>query len=71
MLIAHYSDKPLVLANTFHIIDERDHKRAKAVVILLNSIFFLAYFFNIKKETTGRYTEVRHYDLYKMKLYSF
>ncbi|MGQ4891579.1 MAG: HsdM family class I SAM-dependent methyltransferase [Candidatus Njordarchaeia archaeon] len=69
MLIAYYSDEPLILANVFHAVNEDDKNRAKAMILLLNSIFFLAYFFNIKEETTGRYTELRHYDLYKIKLY--
>jgi len=68
-LIAFYSQKPLVLANLFHIINEQDEDVAKAVIVILNSIFFLTYFFNLKEETTGRYTELRHYDLYDMRLY--
>ena len=69
MLTAYYSDISLVLANVFHVVDEEDSKRAKSIAVLLNSVFFLAYFFNVKEETTGRYTELRHYDLYEMKLY--
>jgi len=68
-LIAYYSDIPLILANVFHAIDESLNDRAKAITIILNSVFFMAYFFNIKEETTGRYTEIRHYDLYEMKLF--
>jgi len=68
-LIAFHSNTPLILSDLFHVVDEQSDERAKAVVVLLNSIFFLAYFFNAKEETTGRYTEVRQYDLYGMKLY--
>ncbi|MDI9642122.1 MAG: N-6 DNA methylase [Archaeoglobales archaeon] len=67
-LIAHYSNHPIILANVFHVVGENEIERCKALVVLLNSIFFLAYFFNIKEETTGRYTELRHYDLDYMKL---
>lgn len=69
MLTAFYSEVPLVLANVFNIINDTDKNRAKAVTVLLNSVFFLAYFFNIKEETTGRYTELRLSDLSKMKLF--
>jgi len=69
MLTAYYSSEPLILSDLFHVIKESDEKKGKAVVTLLNSIFFLAYFFNMKEETTGRYTELRQHDLEKMVLY--
>jgi hypothetical protein len=41
----------------------------RAVVVLLNSIFSLAYIFCGKEETTERYIDIRHYELYEMKLF--
>jgi len=69
MLLACYSDTPLVLANLFHAVNESDSKHAKALVTLFNSIFFLAYLFDTKEETTGRWIHLRHQDLYRMRLY--
>jgi len=69
MLLACYSDTPLVLANLFHAVRESDSKHAKALVTLFNSIFFLAYLFDTKEETTGRWIHLRHQDLYRMRLY--
>lgn len=37
--------------------------------MLLNSILFFSYFFLLKEESTGRYINVRFYDLYQMKLF--
>ncbi|RLG75563.1 MAG: SAM-dependent DNA methyltransferase, partial [Thermoprotei archaeon] len=68
-LIAFHSDIPLILSDLFHVISESDSDYGKAVTVLLNSIFALAYLFYMKEETTGRYTELRQHDLYKMRLY--
>jgi len=68
-LIAFFSKEPIIVSDLFHAINEQNEKMAKAIVILLNSIFFIAQFFNLKEETTGRYTELRQHDLYKMRLY--
>jgi len=68
-LIAFFSDYPISPSNQFNVIVEKDKNVGKAVAVLLNSIFFLANFFNLKEESTGRYIDVRFYDLYMMKLY--
>ncbi|MEM2056989.1 MAG: hypothetical protein QXO76_01855 [Thermoproteota archaeon] len=68
-LIAFCSQKPLVFSDTLHAINEGNENIAKAIVILLNSIFFLASFFQTKEESTGRYINIRQYDLFGTKLY--
>ena len=50
-------------------VQEPDLTRAKAVCSALNSALFLAQFFLLKEETTGRYINVRFYDLQDMTLY--
>jgi hypothetical protein len=52
-----------------NVIRERDLDTAKAVCALLNSALFLAQFFLLKEETTGRYINIRFYDLHQMPLY--
>jgi len=68
-LIAFCSQKPLVFSDTLHAINESNENIAKAIVVLLNSIFFLASFFQMKEESTGRYIDIRQYDLFGTKLY--
>ena len=68
-LIAFHSETHIHPSNQLNVIQEEDEKRAKAVCVLLNSAIFLAYFFLLKEETTGRYINIRFYDLYEMNLY--
>jgi hypothetical protein len=68
-LLAFNSNYPLVVADLFHGIKEPNEDIRKAVVVLLNSIFSLAYIFCGKEETTGRYMHIRHHELYEMKLF--
>ncbi|WP_297500470.1 N-6 DNA methylase [Thermococcus sp.] len=68
-LVAFFSEDQIVPADQLKIIAENDKDRAKAVVVIMNSIFFLANFFNSKEETTGRFVDIRGPDLYAMKLY--
>ncbi|NPV30470.1 MAG: N-6 DNA methylase [Firmicutes bacterium] len=68
-LVAFVSPEPLSPANTLHATAERDLERAKAVAVLLNSAFFWAWFFLLKEESTGRWINLRHHDLYEMTLY--
>ncbi|MCO6041631.1 N-6 DNA methylase [Thermococcus alcaliphilus] len=68
-LVAFYSEEKIVPADQLKIITEENPKRAKAMVVLMNSIFFLANFFNSKEETTGRFVDIRGPDLYSMRLY--
>jgi len=48
---------------------EPDREVANAVCTVLNSSLFWAYFFLLKEESTGRYINIRFYDLYEMPLY--
>jgi len=68
-LNAFFSEDPINPSNQVNIIVEPDRHRAKATCVLLNSIFFLAQFFLLKEESTGRYINIRFYDLYNMNLY--
>ncbi len=68
-LTAFFSEKPIFPSCVFHAVKEDNLKKAKAITVLLNSIFFFANFFNLKEESTGRYIDLRQYDLYSMKLY--
>ncbi|NJE46642.1 SAM-dependent DNA methyltransferase [Thermococcus sp. GR7] len=68
-LIAFYSDYPISPSNQLNVIREKNPEVAKALTVILNSIFFLANFFVSKEETTGRFIDIRFYDLYSMRLY--
>ncbi|MCC6005333.1 MAG: N-6 DNA methylase [Thermofilum sp.] len=68
-LLAFNSSYPIIAADVFRVINEPDENRRKAIVVLLNSIFSLAYIFCGKEETTGRYIDVRDSELYQMSLY--
>jgi len=68
-LLAFNSRQPLIVSTLFNVITEKSEDMRKAVVVLLNSIFSLAYIFAGKEETTGRYIDVRQHDLYGMKLF--
>lgn len=68
-LIAFYCRTPLVPSDMFNIVFEPDDKKAKALCVLMNSAIFLASFFLQKEETTGRYINLRLYDMEGMSLY--
>lgn len=68
-LNAFFSTTPISSSNQVNIIIETDTDIARAVCALLNSSLFYAYFFLLKEESTGRYIDVRFYDLYEMTLY--
>ncbi|MEW6359341.1 MAG: N-6 DNA methylase [Planctomycetota bacterium] len=68
-LAAFYSPKFLYPSNQMNVICEKNSERARAVCALLNSAFFFANFFLLKEESTGRYIDVRFYDLHQMALY--
>ena len=64
-----FSNDLLSPSNNLTVIAESDLLRAKAVCVLLNSSAFYANFFLLKEETTGRYINLRFYDLAAMQLY--
>jgi hypothetical protein len=68
-LPAFFSAEPLAPSNQMNVVQEADPLRAKALCVLLNSALFLACFFLLKEESTGRYVDIRFYDLDQMRLY--
>ncbi|WP_156023604.1 N-6 DNA methylase [Sulfobacillus thermosulfidooxidans] len=65
-LMAFMSDSLVAPSDAFNIIQERDPERAKALCVLMNSLLFFSQFFLQKEESTGRYIDIRLYDLYQM-----
>jgi hypothetical protein len=68
-LNAFFSQSALSPSNQVNVIVENDLERARAVCALLNSVLFFANFFLLKEESTGRYINIRFYDLYEMRLF--
>jgi len=68
-LAAFYSDDALYPSNQMNVILEDNPQRGKAVCALLNSAIFLAHFILLKEESTGRYINIRFYDLEAMTLF--
>ncbi|MBI4285144.1 MAG: N-6 DNA methylase [Chloroflexi bacterium] len=68
-LTAFFSESPFSPSNMVNVVVEPDTFKAKAIAVLLNSVLFLVQFFLLKEETTGRYIDIRFYDLYEMNLY--
>jgi len=68
-LVAFVSDVLLAPSNSVNVVNETDLKTAKAVCVLMNSVLFFSQFFLLKEESTGRYINVRFYDLHEMTLY--
>ena len=68
-LIAFFSEEPFFASNVLNIVKEDDEETAKAFCALMNSIIFLAQFFLLKEETTGRYINIRFYDFYEMSIF--
>ncbi len=66
---AFFSRNFISPSNQLNVVVERDPLSAKAVCVLLNSILFYAQFILLKEESTGRFINIRFYDLYSMKLY--
>jgi hypothetical protein len=68
-LAAFFSEDLISPSNMLNVVIEPNLDKAKAVSVILNSSLFLVQFFLLKEETTGRYINVRFYDLYEMNLY--
>jgi len=67
-LTAFWSRGEICPSNQMNVIRETSSGAARAVCALLNSIVFLAQFFLLKEESTGRYINIRFYDLGQMAL---
>jgi hypothetical protein len=67
-LIAFFSSKLIAPSDQVNIINEPDPKKSKALCVVLNSLIFLSQFFSSKEESTGRFVDIRVYDLEEMQL---
>ncbi|MHB8107474.1 MAG: HsdM family class I SAM-dependent methyltransferase [Candidatus Cryosericum sp.] len=67
-LIAFYSNAPFSPSDQLNVIHAPDRETCKALCVVLNSALFLAQFFMGKEESTGRYVDIRSYDLLEMAL---
>lgn len=68
-LHAFFASAPLSPSNQLNVLVEPDERAARAVCAVLNSSLFFASFFLLKEESTGRYIDIRFYDLREMRLY--
>ncbi|NLI98541.1 N-6 DNA methylase [bacterium] len=55
-------------SDQLNVILEENSNRAQAICAVLNSIIFHGQFFLLKEESTGRYVDIRLYDLEEMRL---
>jgi len=67
-LVAHVSSEAFSASNQVNIVREPDLVRARALTVVLNSWVFFSQFFLLKEESTGRFIDIRFYDLYEMDL---
>lgn len=68
-LNAFFSQYPVSPSNQLNVIKEPNSNIAMAVCAILNSVIFFSQFFLLKEESTGRYINIRFYDLDLMKFY--
>lgn len=68
-LMSYMSRGSMSPSNQLNLVMEPDTATAKSVCVLLNSSLFLAQFFLLKEESTGRFINLRFYDLYQTNLY--
>lgn len=67
-LTAFTSNEILSPSNQVNVVLERDQSLARAFCIVVNSWVFWAQFFLLKEESTGRFVDIRFYDLAEMNL---
>lgn len=68
-LIAFVSDRPACPGDQLACMPADNVDLSRALCVLLNSCLFLAQFFLLKEESTGRFLHIRTYDLGEMYLY--
>lgn len=68
-LMGFFSEQRFLPSDRVKIIREHDLERAQAICALLNSVTFLIQFFLLKEESSGRYVDIREYDLNQMLLF--
>ncbi len=66
--VAFYSNTMLASSDQFNIFLNKDNNLLKAICVLLNSSLFFTQFFLLKEESTGRFINLRVYDLEQMYL---
>ena len=67
-LSAFFSDEYFSPSNQLNVVCEENEEIAKAFCVIMNSVIFWAQFFVLKEESTGRFIDIRFYDLEQMKL---
>ncbi|MDQ3803766.1 MAG: SAM-dependent methyltransferase [Acidobacteriota bacterium] len=67
-LFAFVSDTPISPSNQVNVVRESDLAVGRAIVTIINSAIFLSQFFLLKEESTGRYIDIRFYDMEEMLL---
>lgn len=68
-LTCFFAQRAIAPSDQLNIALEDKIERARAVCALLNSALFFTHFFLLKEESTGRYVDIRLYDLYEMNLF--
>lgn len=67
--VAFASEDDISPSDQLNVVREASLDKAKAICALFNSAIFLAYLFLSKEETTGRYIDIRLYDLHEIPLF--
>ena len=67
-LNAFVSSNPFSPSNQVNVVVEKDVDKARAFCVVLNSWVFWTQFFLLKEESTGRFIDIRFYDLAEMQL---
>jgi len=67
-LVGFFSSEYVTPSDQVNILIEHDVKIGKAICTILNSVLFFTQFFLLKEESTGRYVDIRVYDLEEMYL---
>lgn len=67
-LTAFVSSEPFSPSNQVNVVVEKDPELARAFCVVLNSFVFWTQFFLLKEESTGRFIDIRFYDLAEMEL---
>ena len=67
-LTAFVSRNPFSPSNQVNVVVDKDPDSARAFCVVMNSFVFWTQFFLLKEESTGRFIDIRFYDLAEMQL---
>jgi type I restriction-modification system DNA methylase subunit len=67
-LTAFVSSNPISPSNQVNVVVDSDPESARAFCVVMNSFVFWTQFFLLKEESTGRFIDIRFYDLAEMQL---